>query len=214
MRILSLPLALLLFFGVAPAFAQNTWTTVAEQVKRSTVFVQIGEQGSCTGFIINDKAKGGEDKKDDVDYILTAAHCDGSKLWVGGAPAIVKSKDSKKDLMVVEVENLNKPALRLAAKDPEVGDEVASFGFGYGLEDPMFRVANVAAKGLYIPHDGIGGPFISINASFVPGQSGGPVLNHAGEIVMVVQLGTPVVGFGVGAEIIQDKVGRFFSQVP
>ena|SRR3990167_3870283 len=207
-------IAVLLAFVLAgPAAAQNinVWSDVGEQIKKSTIFVQ-NAQSSCTGFVINDKAKGGKDKDDDVDFILTAAHCDGQGLYAGGVPAIVKAKDIKKDLMVLEVDNLNKPALRLAEKDPRVGDEVASFGFGYGLEEPMFRVANVANDKTYIPYDGVGGPFISINSTFVPGQSGGPVLNHAGEVVMIVQMGTPIVGFGVGAETIQDKVGRFFAQ--
>lgn len=212
-RTIAALLALVLAAG--PVVAQtpsNGWTTVADAVKKSTILVQIGEVGFCTGFVINDKAKGGKNGTDDVDYILTAAHCDGSQVYAGQRPATVKAKDVKKDLMVLEVEDLDKPALRLGRRDPVPGDEIASFGFGYGLEDPMFRVANVANDKLYIPYEGIGGPLIAINMSFVPGQSGGPVVNHAGEVVMIVQLGTPLVGFGVGVEEIRGKMGRYLPR--
>jgi S1-C subfamily serine protease len=203
-------LALLLF--PAAVFAQNIniWGAHVAALKKSTVFIQLSN-GSCTGFVINDKAKGGKNGETDVDYVLTAAHCDGPTLFAAGAPATVKAKDVKKDLLVLEVENLNKPAVRLAEHDPTVGDEIASFGFGYGLEEPMFRVANVANDKTIIPYDGVGGPFIAINSTFVPGQSGGPVINHNGEVVMIVQNGTEIVGFGVGAETINDKMGRFFG---
>lgn len=201
---------LVLSLAVAPAVAQTSWNIAAAAVKGSAVFIQTS-QSSCTGFIINDKAKGGQNRTDDVDYILTAAHCDGTDLYAGQRPAIVKAKDVKKDLMVLEVEDLERPALRLAKKDPVLGEEVASFGYGYGLEDPMFRVAHISNDKIYIPYEGIGGPLFAIDSSFVPGQSGGPVVNAAGEVVLIVQLGTPVVGFGVGAEIIRDKVGRYFG---
>lgn len=210
-----LPLALsFLLMLPASLLAQNinVWSPIAEQVKKSTVQIQDGTRTFCTGWVINDKAKGGKDDNKDVDYVLTAAHCDHPPLFVEGVPATVKAKDGSKDLMVLEVENLDKPALQLADKDPSIGDEIASFGYGYGLAEPMFRVANVANDKTYIPFDGVGGPLITINATFVPGQSGGPVVNHDGQVVMVVQLGTEIVGFGVGAETIKDKVGRFFEK--
>lgn len=211
-RILTALIAFLLATGPVLAQTANSWTTVAEVAKRSTVFIE-GPNGSCSGFVINDSAKGGEDKSENVDLILTAAHCDGPALFAGGVPAKMRAKDLRKDLMVIEVENLNKPALKLADKNPRVGDEVVSFGFGYGLDEPMLRIAHIANDKTYIPFEGIGGPLMTIDASFVPGQSGGPVLNHASEVVMIVQLGTSIVGFGVGAEDIRDKVGRFFGEV-
>lgn len=202
-----------LCLSISPAVAQltNVWTPVADAAKRSIVVVQsVG--GSCTGFIINAAAKGGPERHDDVDYILTAAHCDGADLYASQRPATIKTKDARKDLMVLEVEDLDRPALKIAKADPVPGDEIASFGYGYGLEEPMFRVANVANDKLFIPFEGVGGPLIAVNMTFVPGQSGGPVLNHSGEVVMIVQMGTPIVGFGVGVEIIRDRVGRYVGK--
>ena len=211
-RLIITLLALTLMAPAAAAQNINVWEAVATTLKKSTVEIQDGTRTFCTGWVIHDKAKGGKDDNKDVDYILTAAHCDHPPLFVNGVPATVKAKDGTKDLMVLEVENLDKPALQLAEKDPTIGDEIASLGYGYGLVEPMFRVANVANDKTFIPFEGVGGPLITINSTFVPGQSGGPVANHDAKIVMIVQLGTEIVGFGVGAETIKDRVGRYFGK--
>ena len=118
--------------------------------------------------------------------------------------------------MVIEVPDLTRPALRLAKTNPKIGDEVASLGYGYGLERPMFRTTHISDDETYIHENGIGGPFMVTDDVCVGGQSGGPVINHAGEVVLIVQRGGGGVGMGVGAEMIRAKVGRFFgkAQVP
>jgi len=189
----------------------NGWNAVVERLTKSVVFIQMN-QGSCTGFVINSTAK--DKDKGDVDYVITAAHCDGTDLYADQRPAEILAKDIQKDLMVLKVEDLDRPALKLARRNPVIGDEVASYGFGYGFERPMFRVTHISDDKLYIPRDNIGGPLMAVDASFVPGQSGGPVVNADGEVVMIVQLGTQIVGFGVGAEIIRDKTGKYFEKVP
>ncbi len=52
----------------------------------------------------------------------------------------------------------------------------------------------------------------STDSPFVGGQSGGPVVNAAGELVLIVQRGDGgTTGLGVGVETIRARVGRFFS---
>jgi hypothetical protein len=85
---------------------------------------------------------------------------------------------------------------------------VASGGYGYGFWH--VRIANVANPKAIVP--GLVGPFLVVNSGYVPGQSGGPVVNIKGEIVGVVQLASDRVGLGRGAEYIADKVGRFFAK--
>lgn len=175
------------------------WAAVVPNVKASTVEVASGA-GACTGFVIDNER----------DLVLTAAHCDGPKdtLFADNLKAEVKAKDDKSDLMVLYVKDIDRPALKLAKNDPKVGEEVASFGWGYALEEPMFRVAHVSAENVALERS----HYIAIDASFVSGQSGGPVVNVQGEVVLIVQRGNEVIGFGVGAERISDRMGRFFSK--
>jgi S1-C subfamily serine protease len=186
----------------SPAFAQ--WPNVAKALRESIVFIQIGDVGSCTGFVIDNNR----------DFVLTAAHCDtrGQEHYVDLAPAKIVAKDTKNDLMVLKVEGIDRPALKLAAKDPVVGDAVASYGFGFGFEQPLFRQAHVSAVNVNITGGCGEGNFIGLDANFIPGQSGGPVVNVKGEVVLIVQLGSNAgIGLGVGADTIRDKMGKYFQ---
>lgn len=186
------------------------WSPIASTLSKSIVYIET-TSGSCTGFIVNANAV--NKNKENVDYVLTAAHCDGPEIFADLTVATVLWKDSKKDLMVLEVADLGRPALKLAKDNPKIGDEVASYGFGWGLERPMFRTAHVSDDNTYIPESGIGGPFMVIDAQFVSGQSGGPVVNAAGEVVLMVQRGGGGVGLGVGAEVMRSKVGRYLEKI-
>lgn len=197
---------------VLPSFAADGWDDAVKKLTASTVYFEIDGEGSCTGFVVNANATPSGKADHGTDYVATAAHCDGGKLFADHVPAQVVYKNTKKDLLVVEVADLTRPALKLAAKNPEVGDSVASYGFGLGLERPMLRIATVADNASTLPEYGIGGPYIQTDAQFVPGQSGGPVVNKAGEIVAIVQMGGSGVGLGVGAETLRAEIGRFFEK--
>jgi S1-C subfamily serine protease len=187
----------------------SDWPLAAGKLSKSVVYIE-NAHGSCTGFVINADVK--KEKEPDRDYILTAAHCEGDDLYADQTVAKVIWKDTKKDLMVLAVEDLGRPALKLAKDNPKIGDEVASLGYGWGLERPMFRTAHVSDDDTYIPEDGIGGPLIVIDAQFVSGQSGGPVINAAGEVALIVQRGGQGVGIGVGAETIRSKTGKYWEK--
>lgn len=195
--------ALVATLAISVSVYAAEWTSVAKGVRESIVEIAIGSEGACTGFVI-DAEKG---------YVLTAAHCDnpnesGKELFADLRPARVVAKDDKRDLMVLQIADNDRPALKLAKNDPKIGDEVASYGYGYALEEPLFRVAHISAQDIAVER----ARYIAVDVTFVSGQSGGPVVNALGEVVMIVQMGTPSVGLGVGAETIDDKVGRYFSQ--
>jgi len=203
-RVVIVLLALL----VSVAAFANDWSLAADKATKSTVYIENAE-GSCTGFVINSTAK--KTPEYTFSYVLTAAHCDGEKLFVDHVPARIAYKDTQKDLMVLMVEDLGRPALKLASANPKIGDQVASYGYGFGLERAMFRTATIADDQTQIP-DITGGPFIQTDSQFVPGQSGGPVVNAAGEVLLIVQRGGSGVGIGVGAVTLRASVGRFFEK--
>lgn len=205
-RWLLLALALLATSPLLSA-SPDTWAPIAARTLKSIVEVE-NTQGRCTGFVI-DPAHGDKGK---TDLIMTAAHCDGDELFADRSPAKVISKDTKHDFLIVEVSDTDRPALSLAATNPLPGDEALSYGYGYGLDRPLLRVAHISDDSTYIPEGGIGGPFLVTDVSFVSGMSGGPVVNAAGEVVMIVQLGNAYVGLGRGAELIKDRVGKYFAK--
>lgn len=195
---------LFIFTFVTPSFAQE-WTNTVTNVLKSVVYVE-SDAGSCSGFVIDATRK----------YVMTAAHCDaedGGIVWIDRVIGKIISKDTKKDLAVFEVKDLDasRPALTLAIRDPKIGEEVMSIGYGMALERPFFRKAMISDTATQIPEDGIGGPYITVDAAFVGGQSGGPVVNKAGEVVMIVQRASNTIGIGVGAEIIKERMARFFG---
>lgn len=197
-------LASLLLF-LLPSACQS-WPQLASSLKPSVVTIEadrISEEGepetmTCSGFFIDSLRH----------YILTDAHCEGLNLRAEGTVTTVIYKDGIRDLMIIRADLISGPALSLSQTRPLVGEEVASLGTGLGFIQPMFRVARVATVGLQI--DKVPGFYVEIDNNFVPGQSGGPLINHRGEVVGIVEMSGEDVGFALSAEVIEQRVGRFF----
>ena len=203
-RVVVWTIALLLAYALR-TFAAD-WTPIADKLSKSVVYIE-SKKGTCTGFIINSER---QRKGESVDLVLTADHCYGADIYADNALAVAIWRDSKSDMMILEIEDTGKPALQIAEKDPKQGQEVGSFGHGYGLEKPMFRHAYVSNPSIDIPDEG--GPFVMIDAAYVNGQSGGPCINDKGEVVSIVQAASNLVGIGIGAERIRDKIGRYLEK--
>jgi S1-C subfamily serine protease len=151
-------MCLLLVYGLGASVSATDWSALAKTLAKSVVFIEH-KTGSCTGFVINDAKK--DEKDNDVDIVLTAAHCEGVGILADQATARIIAKNTDKDLLVLEVDDLDRPALKLAKDNPAVGDVVASFGFGFGLEKPMLRMAHISAEtyiqsSLRMPHSWVG----------------------------------------------------------
>jgi S1-C subfamily serine protease len=195
--------SLIAFCLYTSASAVSAWSPVADKVQQSIVYLETftGTEatGSCTGFMVDAARK----------HVLTASHCDAEKILADGTVTYKLFKDDRKDLLVLRASNLDMPALRIAKADPDRGDEVASMGYGFGLDDPLFRIAHISNVRLDI--EGLSGPFIMTDSAFIGGQSGGPVVNLQGEVVMIVQRANASLGLGVGATTIRDRVGRYLA---
>jgi S1-C subfamily serine protease len=197
----------LFLFTLVPKLMATDWSEVVKRAEKSVVWLQVGESGGCTAFIINQVEH----------YLLTASHCKPSEheaLWADNVQAKIVFLDPKRDLMVIEADFIDptRPALKLAEKNPVIGQEVMSIGYGFALERPFFRQAHIQDDAMKLP--GVdGGPFVSTDTAFVGGQSGGPVVDVAGHVVLIVQRGDGgTTGLGVGVETIREHVGRFFEK--
>ena len=190
-----------LIFIMLPSVALAQWAKVAPELAESVVFIE-SSAGTCSGFVIDN----------DNDLVASAAHCDNVKeiVYIDQLPASVHAKDLKSDLIVFKVKGIDRPALRLAPKNPEVGQSVATYGYGYGLEQPLFRVHSVSANDAQIPE--LSYRYVVVDSSFLPGQSGGPIVNELGEVVAIVQRANTSIGLGLPAEEINKRIGRHFKQ--
>lgn len=202
-RVLAVLLVFCLWFSEAPTLASD-WSEQANALRRSTAQVTIFDNfevaGYCTAFSINN-AK---------DYFLTADHCFGTYLTVGGNNAYVVWRDKASDLMVVTVpESGDVPSLRPAAQVRQ-GEEVAAYGYGYAFEQPMLRAGLVSIVDLEYEHE----HFSVFGFSFVGGMSGGPVVGRDGRVVSVVQQGNEFIGMGRTLHELLSKTARFWEQRP
>lgn len=99
-----------------------------------------------------------------------------SKFQIEG----ITATDSKRDLVVLKVSDTRTPALTLGQSDAvQVGDSVYAVGNPQGLEGTFSQGIISAIRDL--KEDKL----LQITAPISPGSSGGPVLNHKGEVVGV-----------------------------
>ena len=182
------------------ARAESDWTAIVDLLEKSVM--QISD--NCSAFAINEAR----------DLALTAEHCgsqDADKpTIVDLIPAVVVAKDVKRDLLVLYVPGMDRPALQLAKDDPPTGTEVVSYGYGGGYAQPMLRHAIVANREIEVTD--LEGQWVALDGAFVGGQSGAPVVNVRGEVVAIVQRSSDRMGLGRSAETIRDRVGRFFAK--
>jgi putative serine protease PepD len=179
--------------------------------------VEITGTGVGSGFVVD--AQG---------HIVTAAHVvnNASSVTVTFADGTTRSakvlgQDNATDVAVLQVDNtsgLTLHPLRLASSASlGVGDQVAAIGdpFGYARSLSTGIVSGVdrtiqAPNGFTVAHA------IQTDAALNPGNSGGPVLNAAGQVVGIVdQIATngsadqsSGVGFAVPSDIVSSELSK------
>ena len=131
--------------------------------------------------------------------------------------AKVVGKDPKTDLAVLKLKaSKTFPFVKLAAKDPRVGDWVVAVGNPFGLGGTV-TTGIVSANGRNIgsgPYDN----FLQIDASINKGNSGGPAFNLNGEVIGVNTAiyspsgGSVGIGFAIPAsttrQIVDDLINN------
>lgn len=132
--------------------------------------------GYGTGFVVTEAGD-----------VLTNRHvvegC--TSLSIDGAPAVVLAEDATFDLALLQAEGLSDVAPATFAQDPaRLNSDVTVAG--YPLPD-LLGGLNIT-RGAVTSLKGIGGDGINmqISAPVQPGNSGGPVINAAGQVVGVV----------------------------
>ena len=96
--------------------------------------------------------------------------------------AKVIGTDPKTDIAVIKIEGKNLPVVKLGKSDDvKVGEWVAAIGAPFGLDNTV-TAGIVSAKSRNLPDEQFV-PFIQTDVAVNPGNSGGPLINMAGEAI-------------------------------
>ena len=194
-KVLASILVLLLAVPIsAPAFE---WPSVAEKALQSVVSLESNGRLQCTAFSINESRR----------LFMTAAHCNGENLTLGGEIAWSVYFNEAEDIMVLQSEGIVKPALK-PGKLPKVGQDIASIGFGYGFKEPMFRTGRVSK--VQAPFDDIG-EFMETDFSIIGGMSGGPMIDQDGKVIAINQRGNMQISLGKNIRQILELTRQYWA---
>lgn len=183
------------------------WTVIVKpalpQVPRIEVLHERSQQpGVCSGVVLN--AQDG--------FLLTAAHCvegDPAKLaiTVNGRDATIEKSNRLLDLAVLKFKAKRETAMPLARVSPQIGSEVAVLGFAFGIE----RIAVQFGRVTQSYNDET--KTLWLDASVIPGNSGGAVIDEQGRLVgmtsRVYYSGPSNVGAAIPIEVVEDFVEPF-----
>ncbi|MDO0935199.1 MarP family serine protease [Streptomyces sp. DG2A-72] len=207
---------------VAPPDPALAGSAVAARAQRSIVKV-MGTAESCgkvlegTGFVFSDRR------------VMTNAHVVGGvdepTIQIGGEgrkyDATVVLYDWERDIAVLDVPDLDAPALEFTTEDAGSGDSAIVAGFpengAYDVRSARVR-GRITASGADIYHRGtVSRDVYSLYATVRQGNSGGPLLTPEGQVYGVVfakSLDDAETGYALTADEIQEDItkGRTANQ--
>jgi serine protease Do len=128
--------------------------------------------------------------------------------------AKVLGTDKLTDIAVLKIDAKGLPSVSLAPPRPlQVGEWVLAIGSPFGFESTV-TAGVISATRRSLPGDG-SVPFIQTDAAVNPGNSGGPLINMAGEVIGInAQIFTLSGGYqGVSFAIPMDVANRVAQQI-
>jgi len=144
---------------------------------------------TCTGFVVAPTT------------ILTANHCVGKEMRGDGQPLFVIRTSPDLDLALLAGQTRGKTILTLRTDPLHRGDDLLGMGYGFAFQQPTITYNKVMLLD-YSPTPDLA-PGIFVFGAFIPGMSGGPVVDQAGAVAMIVQRVNAAIGYGVDANTIR-----------
>lgn len=156
----------------------------------------------CTASSINEKK----------DYWITAAHCvaDGGQRYIEGTGVFTTEMDEALDLAVLTAPAMDVKAIKLAGRQPSIGDKAYIAGHPFGYPSLFLTQGHVAVVDGDLED---GRHFMVLDVAIAPGNSGSPVLNSKGEMMSILQVGwggySPVGGGSTWSNLVRFA-GKYF----
>lgn len=177
--------------GACTACAPATrYARMIDHVHDSIVRVTDTEAIVCTGEVIA------------AERILTAAHCleNDGPFYTDGVLAKVLKVDEQADLALLSAP-VHRPALVLRVETVPRFETFTGVGYAFGTR----RLYDLRVQSLLIDvaPDGVRTPGLIMQTGYIPGMSGGPVIDDRGQMVGIIQQTNAGVGYGVGTLIIR-----------
>lgn len=185
-RVLLAVVLMVVLLVQSPVVQASDWTRVVKLLRPSVVPIacSLHKQNMCTAFSINEEQG----------LYMTAFHCTSKFVsapdesghvneeypFIDGEAFEMVLANEEVDIAVIKVKR-HRPALEYRRTNLDVGAEVGAFGYGYGLDAPIFRVGVVST---YITGSDAIERYLLDNA-LIMGQSGGPIVDRDGRVVGV-----------------------------
>lgn len=192
--LIFLLLGFLLGACVRPALELTPRARLIDVASNSIVRItgNRGEQGPlvCTGEVVRPYRA------------LTAAHCAGSDLMADGGPVQVLNIDPTNDLMLLALQT-SKPPITLSNRPAIRFQTLTAIGYAHGatILTPLgVHVIIVGASPFNpaLPHG------LTVQGQYIPGMSGGPLVDDHGEMVGLIQMADDEgLGYGAGIQAIR-----------
>ncbi len=190
---------------------------VVAKVDPSVVTIAVGPGGIGSGVVYRE---GG--------FVITNAHVVGDAKQVEveladgtRTPAEVLATDEITDLAVLRTERRDLPAVKFSTVQPRVGELVLAMGSPLGFQNSV-TAGIVSGLGREIPGAAAQGArslvdLVQTDAAISPGNSGGALVNIAGEIVGINEAYIPPgagavnLGFAIPAVTVIDVVDQLIA---
>ncbi len=187
---------------IFPAFTHKSTINKAQ----SSIVHVLGErelgpalygQYTCTGFMV------------DNHVAITAAHCEGDNVTMDGLKAAFIKDDKVNDLATYYVESSKGP-VKFVKSQPTRFEQVYGIGYALGISAPTVTYNRVLfGDEVGVVQGGAGRAGLYVTGDYVPGMSGGPVVNWKGDVVGMIQQSNTGIGFGVTAKTILNFLGVY-----
>lgn len=208
--------------GSLNALAQESLADVIERAEKSVIRIEV------TGA--EDKSLGSGFVVDDQGTIITNCHVlagarratahfpDGKNCPVLGSLVI----DQSRDIVVARIAITSAPPISLASALPRKGERVTALGSPRGLSFTATTGIVSATRSAKEMAEDVGmaalrGVWIQVDAALSPGNSGGPLINGAGEVVAMSTLASQGgaaqnLNFGISAQDVRQAMRQAQGQ--